>query len=92
MAYTYYIIETSMRQQKNIDIGLRVTYNSLRVNKKGDEHMKITAQDKICTNEMIRLLEKMDKSTQVYLMGYSQGLMERVCIPSMSDMTKSEKK
>lgn len=59
---------------------------------KGDEYMKITAQDKICTNEMIRLLEKMDKSTQVYLMGYSQGLMERVCIPSMSDMTKSEKK
>ncbi len=54
--------------------------------------MKITAQDKICTNEMIRLLEKMDKNTQVYLMGYSQGLMERVCIPSMSDMTKSEKK
>lgn len=40
---------------------------------------------------MIRLLEKMDKSTQVYLMGYSQGLMERVCIPSMNDMTKSEK-
>ena len=36
--------------------------------------------------------EKMDKSTQVYLMGYSQGLMERVCIPSMNDMTKSEKK
>ena len=36
--------------------------------------------------------EKMDKSTQVYLMGYSQGLMERVCTPDRNDMAKSEKK
>lgn len=53
--------------------------------------MSLAEQDKVCASEIARLFEKMDEKTKAYIMGYSQGIAEKVLNSTLNNQNVSQK-
>lgn len=46
---------------------------------------RIKTQDQICAREIAKLFETIDENTKAYIVGYSQGISEKMSIIHRND-------